>query len=145
MPSKPFSRGLRNYRLQTIKFYMKTPYYKLAKIYTNCSGHMTKIATMPTYVNNPLKIFSRTRRQMTKGLCMLHWGCGPYQDCTNDDPRLTLTYFTTRSNLFPAFIWEKSWNMHCNPISGERFRTFRSSSFSIKHNLRHTMNSQASR
>ena len=31
-----------------------------------------------------------------------------YQVCSNDDPRLTLTYFTARSNLVPyAFVWEK--------------------------------------
>ena len=30
-------------------FYMKTPYDRLAKIYTNCSGHMTKMATMLIY------------------------------------------------------------------------------------------------
>ena len=29
-----------------------------------------------------------------------------YQICSNDDPRLTLTYFTARSNLVPyAFVW----------------------------------------
>ena len=31
------------------KFYMKIPYDRLAKIYTNCSGHMTKMATTPIY------------------------------------------------------------------------------------------------
>ena len=31
-----------------------------------------------------------------------------YQVCSNDDPGLTLPYFTTRSNLVPyAFVWEK--------------------------------------
>ena len=31
-----------------------------------------------------------------------------YQVCSNDDPRLTLTYFTARSNLVPyTFVWEK--------------------------------------
>ena len=31
-----------------------------------------------------------------------------YQVCSNDDPRLTLAYFTTMSNLPPcAFVWEK--------------------------------------
>ena len=31
-----------------------------------------------------------------------------YQVCSNDDPELTLTYFTARSNLLPyAFVWEK--------------------------------------
>ena len=32
---------------------------------------------------------------------------GTHQVCSNDDPGLTLTYFTTRSNLVPyAFVWE---------------------------------------
>ena len=44
---------------------------------------------------------------MTLELGMLHWGCGAYQVCSNDDPRLTLTYLTSRSNLLPnAFKWE---------------------------------------
>ena len=31
-----------------------------------------------------------------------------YEVCSNDDPKLTLTYFTARSNLIPyAFVWEK--------------------------------------
>ena len=35
-----------------------------------------------------------------------------YQVCSNDDPRLTLTYFTTRSNLVPyAFVWDKGKTM----------------------------------
>ena len=36
---------------------------------------------------------------MTLGLGMSHWGCGAYQVCSNDDPKLTLTYLTSRSNL----------------------------------------------
>ena len=32
-----------------LKFYMKTPYDRLAKIYTNCTGHMTKMSTTPKY------------------------------------------------------------------------------------------------
>ena len=50
-----------------LKFHM-TPYNKLAKIYTNCFGHLTKMADMPIYGKNSLKIFSRTRRLMTLGL-----------------------------------------------------------------------------
>ena len=50
---------------------MKTPYNKLAKIYANMFGHMTKMANMPIYGKNPLKIFfSRARRLMTFGLGM---------------------------------------------------------------------------
>ena len=34
------------------------------------------------------------------------------QMCLNDDPGLTLTYFTARSNLVPyAFVWEKGKTM----------------------------------
>ena len=32
-----------------LKFHMKTPYDRLAKIYTNYTGHMTKMATTPIY------------------------------------------------------------------------------------------------
>ena len=32
-----------------LKFHMKTPGDKLAKIYTNCCGHMTKMADIPIY------------------------------------------------------------------------------------------------
>ena len=51
-----------------LKFHMKTPYNKLAKIYANFYGHMTKMADMPIYGKNPSKIFSRTRRPKTFGL-----------------------------------------------------------------------------
>ena len=35
-------------------------------------------------------------------------GTRPIIVCSNDNPRLTLTYFTARSNLVPdAFIWGK--------------------------------------
>ena len=36
-------------RPNELKFHMKSPYDRLANIYTNCSGHMTKMATMPIY------------------------------------------------------------------------------------------------
>ena len=35
-----------------------------------------------------------------------------YQVCSNDYPKLTLTYFTAMSNLVPyAFVWEKGKTM----------------------------------
>ena len=34
---------------------MKPHLDKLAKMYTNCSGHVTKMAAMPIYGSNPLK------------------------------------------------------------------------------------------
>ena len=88
--------------------YDKTPYDKLAKMYTKYFGHMTKMAAMPIYGKNPLKIFfSRTRRPVTSGLGMFHWGYGAYQVCSNDDPKLTFTYLTSRSNLLSnACKWD---------------------------------------
>ena len=45
---------------------------------------------------------------MTLKLGMHHWVLEYYQVCSNDDPMLTLTYYTERSNLVPyAFVWEK--------------------------------------
>ena len=38
-----------------LNFHMKTPYDTLAKIYRNCSGHMTKMADISIYGKNPLK------------------------------------------------------------------------------------------
>ena len=61
-----------NYVLQYVNGHavnVKTPYDKLAKIYTKYFGHMTKIAATPIYGKNPLKIFfSKTRRLVTLGL-----------------------------------------------------------------------------
>ena len=49
---------------------------------------------------------------MTLKLGMQHWVLEYYQICSNDDTGLTLTYFTTRSNLVPyAFVWEKGKTM----------------------------------
>ena len=48
---------------------MKIPYDKLAKIYTNCFGHLNKMATMPLYGKIPLKIFW-TERPLTIGHIM---------------------------------------------------------------------------
>ena len=49
---------------------------------------------------------------MTLKLGMLLWVIKYYQVCSNDDPELTLTYFTARSNLVPyAFILEKGKTM----------------------------------
>ena len=49
---------------------------------------------------------------MTLNLGMHHRVLEYYQVCSNDDPGLTLTYFTARSNLVPyAFVWEKGKTM----------------------------------
>ena len=47
------------------------PYDRLAKIFTKCTGHMTKMATTPIYGKNPLNIFfSGTKRPIALGLGM---------------------------------------------------------------------------
>ena len=50
---------------------MKTPYDRLAKIYTKCTGHMTKMVTTRIYGKNPLNVFfSGTKRPMALGFGM---------------------------------------------------------------------------
>ena len=68
------------------------------------------MATMHIYGKNSLNLFfSGTKRPLALELGVQDWGCGPYQVSTNDESRLTLTYFMARSNLIPnAFIWRKS-------------------------------------
>ena len=90
---------------------MESPWDGGMKVCSNGPGHMTKMAAMPIYGKN-LKIFSRTKRPMTLKPGMQHWLLEYYQFCLNDDPGLTLTYFTARSNLVPyAFVWEKGKTM----------------------------------
>ena len=69
---------------------------------------MTKMATMPIYDKNPLKIFfSGTNGLMALKLSIQHSGLEPYKICSNDDPALTLTYFMARSSLLlNVFVWE---------------------------------------
>ena len=56
-----------------IKIHMTTPYDWLAKICTNCYGHMTKMATKPIFGKNYLNIFfSGTKTPMALGLTMKH-------------------------------------------------------------------------
>ena len=54
-----------------LKFHMKIPNDRLAKIYTKCIGHKTKMATTSIYGKNPLNVFySGSKRPMTLGLGM---------------------------------------------------------------------------
>ena len=70
---------------------------------------MTKMATIPIYGENPLKIFfSGTGTPISTKLGMYYRGIQPIIICSNDDPGVTLTYFTARSNLVTyAFLWDK--------------------------------------
>ena len=54
-----------------LKFHMETPKDAGTKVCSNGPGHMTKMAAMPIYGKNPLKIFfSKTRRPIALGLGM---------------------------------------------------------------------------
>ena len=65
------------------------------------------------YMIKALKIFSSgTKGPMTLNLSMQHRVHEYYQVCLNDDPGLTMTYFTASSNLLPyAFVWERGKTM----------------------------------
>ena len=80
------------------------------KVFSNGPGHMTKMATTSIYGKK--KIFTGTKRPMTLKLDMQHRVLENYQFYSNNDPGLTLTYFTARSNLVPyGFVWEKGKTM----------------------------------
>ena len=89
------------------KFYMEPPWVRGMKVCSGDMGHMTKMAAMPIYRKNPLKVlFSGTKVPMTLGLNMQHQVLGPNKVCSNGD----LDFFMARSNLLShAFIWE---NIH---------------------------------
>ena len=88
---------------------MEPPWDGGTKVYSSGPGHMTNVATMLIYMVKTLKnFFSGTKRLMTLKVCMQHRVLEYYQVCSNDDPGLTLTHFTARSNLVHyAFVWEK--------------------------------------
>ena len=68
------------------------------KIYKHDAGHMAKMAATLIYGKNPSK-FSGTGWPISTKLGMKHWGLQLIIVCSNDDPGVTLTYFTARSNL----------------------------------------------
>ena len=68
---------------------------------SNGPVHMTKTVAMPIYGKN-------LKQSSSLELGMQHRVLEYYQIYSNDDPGLTLTYFTARSNLVPdAFVWGK--------------------------------------
>ena len=75
---------------------------------------MTKMAAMPIYGKNP-KQNLLLQNPKVDDLETWYAALGARvlsQDCSNDDPGFTLTYFMAMSNLVPyAFVWEnvKQW------------------------------------
>ena len=92
------------------KFHVAPPGVERTKIYSN-----GPIWPPCSYMVKTLKLyFSGTKRPMTLKIGMLHRVLEYYQVWSNDDPGLTLYYFTTRSNLVPlyVFICEKGKTMY---------------------------------
>ena len=77
------------------KFHVEPPWEGGTKDYINGSGHMANMAAMPIYGKNLLQ------NQKSYDLETWHAASGTQalQVYINDDPGLTLTYFTTRSNF----------------------------------------------
>ena len=91
------------------KFHVKPPWYRRMKVFSYGLCHMTNMAAMPIYGKNLKKnFFSGTKMPVTLKVGTLHLVLEYFQVYSNDDPEVTLTYFTTRSNLIPyAFVLEK--------------------------------------
>ena len=81
------------------KFYVEPPWEGGTKVCSRHLGHMTKMAATPIYGKNPSKIFSKTGGSIFTKLGLYYRGLQPIIVCSNDDPGVTLTYFTARSNL----------------------------------------------
>ena len=68
-------------------------------------GQLTNIAAMPMYGQNLDKLLLWNQTSDDFESWYQHRVLKYYQVCSNDDPVLTLTCFTTMSNLFPnAFV-----------------------------------------
>ena len=80
---------------------MKTPYYKLAKIYAKSYGHMTKMTTTPIYGKKIKNLLLQNQKACDIGTWYVALGMWGLPSCSNDDPKLTLTYLVSRSNLLP--------------------------------------------
>ena len=66
----------------------------------------------PYMVKTLKNLLLGTKRPMTLKLSMHHRVLEYYQICSNDDPGLTLTYFTAMSNMvLYIFEWEKGKTM----------------------------------
>ena len=82
------------------KFHMESPWDGEMKVCSNGPGHITKVAAMSIYGKNLKNLLLRNLKVDDLGTWYAASG-------SNDDPGLTLTYCTIRSNLVPyAFVWE---------------------------------------
>ena len=79
--------------------------WKNESLFKVSRSHYQDGTPFPYMVKHEHFFFSGTRRPMTIKVCMRHRVLKYYQVYSNNDPGLTLTYFTARSNLVPyAFV-----------------------------------------
>ena len=83
------------------------------KVCSNGPGDMTKMASTIIYGKNLKKPSPEPPGWLLWNLiCSIRW-LRYYQMCSDGDPRLTLTYFSSRSNLVPwAFEWRKGKTLY---------------------------------
>ena len=86
-----------------VKFHVDPPWEGWMKACINGPCHMTKMAATPIYGKN--RLLQKKKSCMILKLGMKYRGIKLYKVCINDNPWLTLTYFTTRSNLV-AYVFE---------------------------------------
>ena len=82
---------------------MERPSERGTKICSRHLSHMPKMAAMPIYGKNPSKIFfsGTGGRISTNSGIHVASGTPAHHSLFNDDPGVTLTYFTARLNLVP--------------------------------------------
>ena len=82
-----------------VKFYVEHQRVGGLKLLFRNLGRLTKMAVTLIYGKNHSQICSRTGRPISTKLSKQHLGLQPIIVCSNDDPVMTLTYFTARSVL----------------------------------------------
>ena len=89
------------------KCYMEPPWDGRTKVCSNGPGHMPKmVKTLKNLLLHNQKADDLESWYAALGARVCT------RSCSNDDPGLTLSYFTTRSNLVPyTFVWGKGKGM----------------------------------
>ena len=78
------------------------------KIHKHDAGHMTKMAALSIYgIYNQTIFFPGTSGLISITLGMKHQRLKLIIYCSNDNPVLTLTYFTAKSNLQLRLLYGK--------------------------------------
>ena len=77
---------------------MEPPLDGETKVCSTGTGHMTAMSIY-IYMINTQKVFSGTKSSMSLKVGVLHWVFDCCKICTNDDPGMTLKYFTAQSQI----------------------------------------------